>query len=181
MGDSGSDVAFSYVASPGDLPGGNTIDPAFAVSNVAIFTADADAGNGGAVSHGINAASEWLTMSYTLNSGMTYANVVNDLATGRLRIGMHVTGLDQAAMGVPSTSYVNNRPAHVPVPAAVWLLGSGLIGMVGVARRKQTPKCLRFWCGVYPLGCLFGVRKQPFFYVSSEFRIRARQSTLRVA
>lgn len=27
--------------------------------------------------------------------------------------------------------------APVPVPAAVWLLGSGLIGLVGVARRKE--------------------------------------------
>lgn len=27
--------------------------------------------------------------------------------------------------------------AAVPVPAAVWLLGSGLLGLVGVARRKQ--------------------------------------------
>lgn len=28
-------------------------------------------------------------------------------------------------------------PAAVPVPAAVWLLGSGLFGLVGVARRRQ--------------------------------------------
>ena len=27
--------------------------------------------------------------------------------------------------------------SQVPVPAAVWLLGSGLIGLVGVARRKH--------------------------------------------
>lgn len=28
-------------------------------------------------------------------------------------------------------------PSAVPLPAAVWLLGSGLLGMVGVARRKR--------------------------------------------
>jgi hypothetical protein len=26
----------------------------------------------------------------------------------------------------------------VPVPAAAWLFGSGLVGLVGIARRKQT-------------------------------------------
>ena len=29
-------------------------------------------------------------------------------------------------------------PAAVPVPAAVWLFGSGLLGLVGVARRKKS-------------------------------------------
>ena len=32
---------------------------------------------------------------------------------------------------------VNFTPAPVPVPAAVWLFGSGLIGLAGVARRKK--------------------------------------------
>ena len=30
-----------------------------------------------------------------------------------------------------------NSVAPVPVPAAVWLFGSGLLGLIGVARRKQ--------------------------------------------
>jgi len=32
---------------------------------------------------------------------------------------------------------LNPPPAAVPVPAAVWLFGSGLLGLVGVARRKK--------------------------------------------
>ena len=35
-----------------------------------------------------------------------------------------------------STSAFNVNP--VPVPAAVWLFGSGLIGLIGLARRKKT-------------------------------------------
>jgi len=29
-------------------------------------------------------------------------------------------------------------PSSVPVPAAVWLFGSGLIGLVGIARKRKT-------------------------------------------
>ena len=32
--------------------------------------------------------------------------------------------------------YLEITPSAVPVPAAVWLFGSGLLGMVGIARRK---------------------------------------------
>ena len=34
------------------------------------------------------------------------------------------------------SGFVTGTPA-VPVPAAVWLFGSGLIGLIGVARRKK--------------------------------------------
>jgi len=40
-----------------------------------------------------------------------------------------ITGNAKAAGGPP--------PEPVPVPAAVWLFGSGLMGLVGVARRKK--------------------------------------------
>ena len=33
---------------------------------------------------------------------------------------------------------VSDGPAPIPVPAAVWLFGSGLLGLVGVGRRKKT-------------------------------------------
>ena len=59
-----------------------------------------------------------------------FNDVINELGDGRLRIGMHVINFD----GGGSESFVNNP---VPVPAAIWLFGSGLLGLVGIARRKN--------------------------------------------
>jgi len=39
--------------------------------------------------------------------------------------------------GTLAESLTNVAPAVVPIPAAVWLFGSGLIGLVGFARRKK--------------------------------------------
>ena len=36
----------------------------------------------------------------------------------------------------PTNSGVSAIATVVPIPAAVWLFGSGLIGLIGVARRK---------------------------------------------
>ncbi len=46
--------------------------------------------------------------------------------------------------GMSSTPYglvlQGSIPPHIPVPAAAWLFGSGLVGLVGVARRKKGKK-----------------------------------------
>jgi hypothetical protein len=41
-----------------------------------------------------------------------------------------------ANSGCISTPYPTFAPSAVPVPAAVWLFGSGLLGLIGIARRK---------------------------------------------
>ena len=59
--------------------------------------------------------------------------------------GDGVSGLamiDGAFMGFNANFSVNGatsevNPAAVPVPAAVWLFGSGLVGLAGVARRRK--------------------------------------------
>ena len=39
--------------------------------------------------------------------------------------------------GPISDSFAAYSPSAVPVPAAVWLLGSGLLGLIGIARRNN--------------------------------------------
>lgn len=47
--------------------------------------------------------------------------------------GNHLLGVGQDVEGEIDALAA---PAAVPVPAAAWLMGSGLLGLIGVARRK---------------------------------------------
>lgn len=119
-----TNVDFTQGANPPDLPGGNSITPAFQVT--AGFLADAD-----------NPAPKWgvspgesLGIIFDLQSGGSFADILTELGNGDLRIGLHVINFTSGG----SESFVNNP---VPVPAAVWLFGSGLLGLAGIARRKK--------------------------------------------
>jgi hypothetical protein len=48
-----------------------------------------------------------------------------------------VEGTAVGSSGGKYTITMSADPAPVPVPAAAWLLGSGLLGLVGIARRKE--------------------------------------------
>ncbi len=127
---SGNAVSFALNATPTNLPGANTVTPPFNASTSTAFTADS-----ANTAKGVNTATEWLTMDYALQSGQTYANVITELSNGNLRLGLHVRAF--AGDGL-SASFVNIKP--VPVPAAAWLLGSGLIGLAGIGRRRAAAK-----------------------------------------
>ena len=117
-------VDFMQGATPGNLPSGQNASPPF--ETTAGFLADS---NSPVPQSGVNPG-EWLGIVFNLQPGSTFANVITDLTDGTLRIGMHV----QDFSGGGSESFVNNP---VPIPAAVWLFGSGLLGLVGVARRYR--------------------------------------------
>jgi hypothetical protein len=119
---SSSGVSFSQGANPGNLPGGNLVG----FTATSGFLADSDPP---VQPNGVNPG-EYLGITFDLLAGVTYMDTINALQSGTdLRIGIHVQGFADGG----SESYVNT----VPVPAAVWLFGSGLIGLVGVARRKK--------------------------------------------
>lgn len=120
----GPGVSFAQDATPPNLPGGSSISPPFEVT--AGFLADS---NPPVQPNGVNPG-EWLKILFNLQSGGTYNDVISELADGRLRIGIHVQGFANGG----SESFVNNP---VPIPAAVWLFGSGLLGLAGIARRRK--------------------------------------------
>lgn len=120
----GPGVSFSQGASPPNLPGGNNVTPPFQVTEG--FLADSDPS---VTVNGVNPG-ETLGIIFDLQTGKTFSDVLADLADGSLRIGMRA----QAFAGGGGESFVNYP---VPIPAAVWLFGSGLLGLVGSARRNR--------------------------------------------
>lgn len=83
------------------------------------------------VPNGINQG-EWLRLAFTLSQGSTFASLLTSLATGDLRIGMHVQAI--GAYG-NSESFVNQQV--VPEPTSMLLLGTGLAAAAARRRRRQ--------------------------------------------
>lgn len=83
----------------------------------------------------------WLDSNYTANPVNQFGYTGNDW--GVTDVDWFATGIGQIKfLGVGAGSGVIDGgfelTSVVPVPAAVWLFGSGLIGLIGVARRRRS-------------------------------------------
>lgn len=116
-------------ASPGNLPGGQNLDPPFETTQG--FLADAQ----GNPSNGIDQASERVHIYFELKEGQTYADLLNAVqlggAEGGLRIGLHVRSIGDHE---ESASFVSVIPV-VPTPGAA-AGGLALLGLIASSRRR---------------------------------------------
>lgn len=117
-------VSFAQNATPPNLPGGNTLSPAFLTT--AGFSADS---NPPVQPNGVNPG-ETLVIQFNLIGGQGYADTINALNTpgDHLRVGIHVQGF----AGGGSESFVNT----VPTPGALALLAGGAM----LAPRRRRPR-----------------------------------------
>lgn len=74
---------------------------------------------------------------FTLNSSLT-ANALFNPGSGSFAAATNSLSTGNYTLKITMANYVNATSATVvPLPAAAWLFGSGLLGLVGVVRRKK--------------------------------------------
>lgn len=121
-------VEFSQGANPGNVPGSNGATPRFRATNG--LTSDSDSPT---MHNGVNPG-EVLLIRLKLRSGHTFADAIQDLESGSLRIAIHVQGYTSCG----SESFVNApvQPDPIPEPGTLSLVGAGMLAMT-IARRRR--------------------------------------------
>jgi hypothetical protein len=105
-------------ASPGHLP---DYDPKLGV----LYSTDSTK-----PATGVNVLGEWITLTYTLQNGVSFDGVLDGLEDGTIVIGVHVTAFADGG----SASFLAT-PSVVPIPGAV-LLGMLGLGTAGLRLRR---------------------------------------------
>jgi hypothetical protein len=117
-------TAFDTSVTPGDLPGGNLLDPPFVADREFTIGAESPPPWEG-VNNG-NIVNEWVTVRFNLINGGDLYDVIDELNSGVLRVGLHIIDLPEG---------YSESALLIPEPATIMLLGLGAL----VLLRKRRP------------------------------------------
>ena len=124
--------------SPGNLPGGQDLTPAFEADRA--FSAQAD----GNPRYGLNRATERVAMLFEVKTydGLTGLNAVAAaFKSGDLRVGLHVRSIgpcEDSDSFVTSGTGGGNEITPEPASIAIWTMVAGTCGLVRIARRRRS-------------------------------------------
>ncbi len=131
-----SSVSYSLTAG---TAAGAQITPIF-TNVVSAFELDTDIGGLGSLNKGVDVGNTFGfvpagVLPETQNSPVYTAS---NTFTGSLAYDLMVVKIDFGLTANSAVGISGGVQQVIPVPAAVWLFGSGLIGLIGVARRKAS-------------------------------------------
>lgn len=119
----GLGVRFERGADPFDLPGGSGANPDFHTSRGLSAGTDTPS-----LRRGVNPG-ESFALRLRLMNGMQYTDVLDDIRSGDLRVGLYVRGLDGGGV----ESFVNTASVSPPIPEpstlAFFAFGALLLGL----------------------------------------------------
>ncbi len=75
--------------------------------------------------------------AYNLGADPIFSNISHSASTLGIQFSIQGVGIQSLSDESRAMDNLTITAAPVPVPAAAWLFGSGLLGLVGVARRKK--------------------------------------------
>lgn len=110
----------------------NGTDTATATNNAYIVNDNTSVQYVGKDSYADRAGSQWLFSTSGVDGSTLMLQFIGLDAAGNTR-----TPVTLGSFTLSGTTLTYNNAPEVPVPAAVWLLGSALVGLGGVARRRN--------------------------------------------